>query len=165
MTGSALLEPELSTTEWWVASDGSWYPPYDDQRYGIPQWHPPVVRRSGLQVGKCRNPWAVVGLSIITLGIYSLYWQYRSFRDLKGFAGRGIGGGVGLALAIIVGIVNAFLLPSEVGKCYADENKIPPVDGATGLWVLVPCVGGILWIVLTQTALNDLWQSYDYSGT
>jgi len=25
--------------------------------------------------GKIRNPWAVIGLSIITLGIYALYWQ------------------------------------------------------------------------------------------
>ena len=34
-------------------------------------------------LGKIRNPWGVIGLSIITLGIYFIYWQYASFKELK----------------------------------------------------------------------------------
>lgn len=30
-----------------------------------------------MSLGKIRNPWAVIGLSIITLGIYWLYWYYK----------------------------------------------------------------------------------------
>jgi len=118
---TGLREPDLSTTEWWTGSDGRWYPPYDEGRYAVPQWHPSVVRLAGLPVGKVRNPWAVIGLSIVTLGIYFIYWQYGSFRDLKRFTGRGMGGEVGLVLAILVSIVS-FLLPYEVGKCYAEQT-------------------------------------------
>ena|SRR5664280_529621 len=46
-------------------------------------------------VGKIRNPWMVILLSIITLGIYALYWQYASFKEMKEHAGEGIGGGLG----------------------------------------------------------------------
>jgi hypothetical protein len=161
---NALLEPQMSTLEWWAGGDGRWYPPFDGKRYGVPQWHPPVVRPVGLPVGKTREPWVVAVLSIVTLGIYGIYWQYCSFRDLKRFTGRGIGGGVGLVLAIFVSIVNAFLLPSEVGRSYTDENKTPPVDGPTGVWVLLPIVGFVVWIILTQSALNDLWKSYEESA-
>jgi hypothetical protein len=32
-------------------------------------------------VGKVRSPWLVIIFSIITLGIYALYWQYASFKE------------------------------------------------------------------------------------
>lgn len=30
-----------------------------------------------MALGKTRNPWGVIGLSIVTLGIYWLYWYYK----------------------------------------------------------------------------------------
>src|SRR5690242_7502244 len=67
-------------------------------------------------VGKVRNPWAVIGLSIITLGIYYLYWTYVVFTDTKERNGQGIGGAIALIIAIFIGIVNVFLLPAEVAN-------------------------------------------------
>ena len=153
------MEPALSVKDWWKASDGRWYPPYDGKTYGVPQWHAPVVN-SGLPVGKPRNPWAVVGLSLITLGIYRIYWEYRSFTDLRSFTGEGIGGGWGLALAIAFPIANSFLLPSEIGRIQRGENKLEPVSGLTGLWIFIPFVGWIVWTVMMQSALNQMWASY-----
>jgi hypothetical protein len=157
---SSLMEPSLSVTEWWEAEDGRWYPPYDGKPYGAPQWHAPVVRKQGLPVGKIRNPWAVVGLTLITLGIYRIYWEYRTFKDLKAFAGEGIGGGWGLVLAIFVAIVNSFLLPFEIGRIERAENKLESVTGLTGFWLILPFVGWVVWTVLVQNALNRTWQSY-----
>ena len=56
---------------------------------------------TGRPVGKLRNPWFVIVISIITLGIYALYWQYQVFKDNKAYSGEGIGGPIGLVIAII----------------------------------------------------------------
>ena len=161
---SSLMEPTLSVTEWWKASDGRWYPPYDGKTYGAPQWHAPVVREPGLPVGEVRNPWVVVSLSLITLGIYRIYWEYRSFKDLRSFTQDGIGGGWGLALAIAFPIVNSFLLPSEVGRIERGDNKLELVTGLTGFWVVLPFVGWIVWTVKVQKALNQIWARYAIVG-
>jgi hypothetical protein len=111
-------------------------------------------------VGKVRSPLAVILLSLITLGIYGLYWQYASFREIKAYAGEGIGGGLGLLFAILVGIVNVFLLPHEVGNLYTREGQEAPVSGLTGFWVLIPIVGGIIWVVKVQGRLNQFWEAH-----
>ena len=111
-------------------------------------------------VGKVRNPVSVILLSIITLGIYALYWEYSSFKELKEYSGEGLGGGLGLLFAILLGIVNAFMLPLEVGRLYAKEGSPEPVTALTGFWVFLPFVGGIIWVVKTQGRLNDYWTAH-----
>jgi hypothetical protein len=110
--------------------------------------------------GKIRNPWAVIGLSIITLGIYGLYWQYATFKEMKGYSGQGIGGPVGLVIAIIFGVINVFLMPAEVGAMYAADGQEKPVSGPTGLWILLPIVGAFIWLFKTQGALNRFWSAH-----
>lgn len=114
----------------------------------------------GRTVGKVRSSVAVILLSLITLGIYALYWQYESFKELKAYAGEGIGGGLGLLFAILVGIINAFMLPLEVGRLYGREGQPEPVSALTGFWVLLPFVGWIIWVVRTQGRLNDFWTAH-----
>lgn len=111
-------------------------------------------------VGKTRSPWAVLGLGIITLGIYSLFWQYATFKEMKGYSGTGIGGGLGLVFAIFLGVVNVFLMPSEVGNLYAAGGRTKPVTGATGLWTFLPIVGGFVWLWKVQGHLNQYWLSH-----
>ncbi len=111
-------------------------------------------------VGKVRTPLAVILLSIITLGIYSLYWQYATFKELRDHAGEGIGGGLGLLFAILLGIVNIFLMPAEVGQLYAREGRERTISGLTGFWVLIPFVGWIIWVVKTQGHLNRYWEAH-----
>ena len=55
---------------------------------------PDAARRSP---GQVRSPVVVILLSIITLGIYALFWYYRVFEDLKLRTGKGVGGVVGLS--------------------------------------------------------------------
>jgi hypothetical protein len=112
------------------------------------------------KVGKIRNPWMVILLSIVTLGIYAIYWQYAEFQELKDHTGEGIGGVLGLVIALLIGIVNAFLLPAEVGNMYAAEGQEKPVSGMTGFWVLLPLVGFIVWVLKVQGAINAHWQSH-----
>lgn len=111
-------------------------------------------------VGKIRNPAAVIVFSIITLGIYTLYWTYQVFRELKEHTGQGVGPVVGLVLEILINVVNLFLLPSEIGNMYAAEGQEKPVTGVTGFWNLIPIVGTIIWFVKVQGALNRHWESH-----
>ena len=43
---------------------------------------------------KLRNPWGVVGLTLITLGIYYFFWWYYINREMRDF-GRARGCGPG----------------------------------------------------------------------
>ncbi len=119
---------------------------------------PPSAAAGGTgAIGQLRKPLTVVLLSIVTLGIYHLWWYYREFEDMKQYSGEGIGGGIGLLLGIFCSIVNWFLLPAEVGNLYAREGKEQPCSAATGFWNLIPFVGTIIWIYKVQNRLNDFW--------
>lgn len=115
---------------------------------------------AGRPIGKVRNPAFVIVISIITLGIYALYWYYQVFNDNKAYSGQGIGGPVALVIAIIINVVNLFLLPSEVGNLYAAEGQDKPVRGVTGFWNLIPLVGFIIWVVKVQGAINRFWVAH-----
>jgi hypothetical protein len=120
---------------------------------------PAGVASSPGPVGQVRSPVAVIIFSFITLGIYTLYWYYAVFTELKERTGEGVGGVLGLILGLCIGIVNIFLLPSEVGNMYAREGLEKPVTGLTGFWVLIPIVGSIIWFVKVQNALNARWEA------
>ena len=57
------------------------------------------------------------------------------------------------AIELVIGFVVPFL-SSEVGKLYNADGKENPVSGYTGLWILLPLVGGLVWLCKTQWALN-----------
>ena len=100
-------------------------------------------------VGRNRNPLVVLLLSIVTLGIYLLYWIYITFAEVRAArGGKGTSGIVGLLLALIP--VSIFLLPSHVGDMYAEDGKTKPITGYAGLWALIPLVGGIVWLFKVQ---------------
>ncbi|MCU1459387.1 MAG: conserved rane protein of unknown function [Actinomycetia bacterium] len=111
-------------------------------------------------VGKVRNPLVVFLLMIITLGIYGLVYYYKTYQEMKDHSGQGVGGVVGLLLAIFIGIVTPFLLASEVGNLYASEGLDKPVSGLTGFWVLIPILGALIWLFKVQGALNRFWESH-----
>ena len=121
---------------------------------------PPATIGSGWgPPGKIRS-WGVVAiLTIITCGIYGLFWQYYVFEENKKHSGDGVGGVVGVILAIFIGVVNIFLLPAEEGNIYAKANLEKPVSGVTGFWVLIPIVGWFIWLYKVQTAINTRWES------
>ncbi len=114
------------------------------------------------QVGQIRSTGTCILLSIVTLGIYTWFWYYKTHEEMKQHSGQGIGGGVALLLAIFVSIVMPFLSSNEVGKLYERRGQKPPVTAATGLWFLLLgwlLVGAIVWFVKTNNALNEYWKS------
>ena len=101
-------------------------------------------------------------LFIITLGIYGLYWVYKTSEEMKQHTGEGIGGVLGLVIWIVVGAVMAFVIPSEIGNMYKKDGREPPVTGWTGLWLFpfgIFIIPAIVWFVKVQGSLNRYWES------
>lgn len=107
---------------------------------------------------KVRSPAAVIIFSIITFGIYYLYWVYQVGREMKEYNGSGIGPVANLLIAIIFGIILWFTIPNDVRATYARDGKDAGVSALTGLWNLIPLLGTIIWTVKVQRRLNALWE-------
>jgi hypothetical protein len=119
---------------------------------------PPPAANSGA-VGQQRKPLTVILLTLVTCGIYGLWWYFRNFDDMKDYSGEGVGGLLGLLLAIFCGIVAVFLLPAEIGNLYERDGKDKPISALTAFWNLIPIVGWFIYIYKVQGHLNDFWAS------
>jgi hypothetical protein len=109
-------------------------------------------------VGTPTNPGTAILLSIVTLGIYTLYWTYKQFEDFKKYSGKGMGGVLGLILGLFTGgITTYFLVPIELKAMYEAEGEESPVEPIIGLWFLLPIVGSFIWYFKVQPAINDFW--------
>jgi len=101
-------------------------------------------------------------LFIVTLGIYGVYWVYKTAEEMKQHTGEGIGGVLGLVIWIVVGAVMGFVIPSEIGNMYKKDGRQPPMSGWTGLWFFpfgIFIIPLIVWFVKVQGSLNRYWVS------
>lgn len=148
MSESTIPQPQPAPG-WWQASDGQWYPP---------QGAAPVAAQStGANVGPLgtrENIGTQILLSIVTFGIYGVYWAYKRHEEIKLHTGEGLGGAIGAVVYVVAGIVTLFLLPLEIKKMYERDGRQSPVSAATAFWILL---FGIPWYVKCQTAMNDYW--------
>jgi hypothetical protein len=113
-------------------------------------------------LGQPRGIGFAILIYIITFGLYSLYWVYKTHEEMKVHTGEGIGGVLGLVVWIFISPVNGFVIPSEIGKMYANDGREPPMSGWTGLWFFpfgVLIIPAIVWFVKVQGALNDYWEA------
>jgi F0F1-type ATP synthase membrane subunit c/vacuolar-type H+-ATPase subunit K len=135
------------------------YPASAGTTAGMPQ---PGTMVQGGPVGQIRGTGFAILIFIVTFGIYGWYWYYKSHQEMKDHSGQGIGGGIALLLAILVGIAMPYVTSNEVGNLYTRRGQQAPVSAATGLWnfpgVFI-VVGPIIWFVKTNRALNDYWAS------
>jgi len=98
-------------------------------------------------------------LTIVTLGIWTIFWTYRAHGDLKRYNGDGLGGGLGALLDFLVQPVIFFTVPHEISKSYTRDGRESPISVWWGLWFLLPIIGHFVWYLKVQRALNDFWLS------
>ena len=113
-------------------------------------------------IGNRRGVLFVLLVSLLTIGIYTIYWAYKTHEEIKQHTGEGIGGVLGLVIWILISPVSAFVIPSEVRKMYARDGRASPITGWTGLWFFpfgVFVIPLIVWFVKVQGALNRYWES------
>ena len=116
-------------------------------------------------LGQPRGIGFAILMTIITIGIYSLYWVFKTQDEVKNHSGQGVGGVLGLVIYIVVSVVTWFLIPSEVGKMLTRDGRPAPFTGWTGLWLLLPIIGAFVWFIKIQGALNRYWESKASVGT
>ena len=107
-------------------------------------------------IGQQRNIGKQVLLSVVTLGLYGVYWAYQSHEDISQHMRSGVTGVVGVLIAVFAGFVTWFLLPMEIKRMYEADGQTSPVGPATAFWILLFAVP---WYVKCQSALNQYWAS------
>jgi hypothetical protein len=131
-------------------------PPPTPNPYGSA---PPQAYGGAGPVGQIRGTGMSILLAIVTLGIYELVWVYKTSDERKRFSGDGLGGGLSLLLFFFVAPVMVFLMAAEIGNLQEKYGQPKTVSGVTGLWILLPLAGGIVWFVKVNGAINDFWKS------
>jgi hypothetical protein len=119
--------------------------------------YPMVPRPPTGPLGRQRSIGVSILLAIVTLGIYTWVWTYKTYEEMSRHTGLGVGGVVGLVIQILLAPVTYFLVPSEVRRMYELNGWQSPVRGTTGLWILLPLVGALVWFFKVQGALNAYW--------
>lgn len=119
-----------------------------------------------MQIGstrvKSQNIFAILGLLVITLGIYQFFWYYRINREMKDVGG--IFGDAALAssspgmslLAMFVPIANLVSMHNTAGRI----RRVQAITGkgsdySTGLHWMLAIMG--VWLMYVQVALNAVW--------
>ena len=111
------------------------------------------------QIGETRSIALSIVLFFVTLGIYGIYWVYKTQEEIKRYSGNGVGGVLGAVIYVIFAPVTFFLVPAEVHSMVESDGGQSPVSAITGLWILLPIVGHIVWFVKVQGTLNRFWES------
>ncbi|HEY6532074.1 MAG TPA: DUF4234 domain-containing protein [Acidimicrobiales bacterium] len=119
---------------------------------------PPIAPLGVRTVGKTRNPWGVWGLSIITLGIYYLYWYYKINSEVRDYD-KSIE--VDPAIATVAQFIPIASLIS-FWNCGGRINRTQQTAGSSercsqlaGLLLMVFVLG--TGIVYYQSQLNKVW--------
>jgi hypothetical protein len=152
---------------WW---DGqAWQPVPEAQQAAeragqptAPGWNPNAMAAVPPPTGSLGTPRRTgicILLAVVTFGIYTLFWTYWTQDEIKYHSGIGVGGGLGLLIYVLVSPVTYFLVASDTEALYRRRGWNPPRTTLTGLWVLLPLVGQIVWFVKVQRALNAYWQA------
>ncbi len=150
---------------WW---DGQAWQPVPEEQYAAERagqltggpggaWSAQPMQPGPL--GRTRNPLTCILLAIVTLGIYTFVWVYKTQDEIKRHSDVGIGGGLGLLLYILVHVATYFLVAADVEVLYRRINRPSPVSVLTGFWLFLPLIGSIIWFVKVQRALNEYWMS------
>jgi hypothetical protein len=111
------------------------------------------------RIGNTRSIPLSILWAVLTLGIYTFVWTYKTQDEIKRYSRNGVGGVLGLVIYILISPVTFFVVPSEVRYMYEDlDGGHSPVRGIHGLWFLLPLIGGLIWFIQVQGALNRYWE-------
>jgi hypothetical protein len=123
---------------------------------------------------KLRNPLGVVGLSIITIGIYYIFWWYFINREMRDF-GRARGADLGQnpgnsvlaitlgALIIVPAIVSMWRTCDRIQRTEEVAGVDRPANGPI-IFILLLLIGPVgIWYA--QSELNKAWEAQASGGT
>jgi len=117
-------------------------------------------------IAKVRNPLGVVGLSLITLGIYFFFWWYYINREMRDLGqARGVDLGQNPGSSVLAVTLGAFIVVPAIvsewrtaGRIEAAQETVGIANRASGplIFVLMLLIGPVgVWYA--QSELNKVW--------
>lgn len=124
-----------------------------------PEVPPQTVGPVSGQVGNTRSRGLSILWAILTIGIYTYIWVFRTQDELKNYTGNGMGGWVAFIVYFIFSPITYFVIPSELKNMYVRDGREEPISAWWGLWFLLPLIGALIWFLKVQRLLNEFWMS------
>jgi hypothetical protein len=117
-------------------------------------------------VGKRRNPFASwLGLPLITLGIYSLVWIYKTNKELAEYDNRIKVNPTLSVLAFFPGFILLAIPP--LVAAWRLSTRVQQAQRAAGVPECSPILAFILWVFISSTGvlylqfeINKIWDRY-----
>ena len=111
---------------------------------------------------KRRNPWGVVGLSFLTLGVYFFVWYYKINNELNNYGIQN--NPTAAVLAVTIGIF--IIVPPFVSEYNTADRILKAQEKAEAKERMIPVLGLVLAIFVGgfhaayyQSQLNKVWDA------
>ena len=111
---------------------------------------------------KRRNPWGVVGLSFLTLGVYFFVWYYKINNELNNYGIQN--NPTNAVLAVTIGIF--IIVPPFVSEYNTADRILKAQEKAEAKERMIPVLGLVLAIFVGgfhaayyQSQLNKVWDA------
>lgn len=116
-----------------------------------------------MQRGEVRSPVAVLLFSIITCGIYNLYWIYKVSQETQNYSGKQtLTPAVELLLCMFTFGIYYIYWNYKYGKLIADCHKqagLRAEDNSILYLILVILGLGLVNSLIMQSSLNKVWEA------
>ena len=114
---------------------------------------------------KLRNPWGVIGLTLITIGIYYFFWWYYINREMRDFGrARGVDLGQKPGNSVLAISLGALIIIPALVSVYNTFQRTQAATRLTGVeplngWIAVAffLLLGIGFPAYLQSGLNRAW--------
>jgi hypothetical protein len=150
---------------WWEASDGKWYPPQAQSAPPQPQSAAQGTPSSG-PLGVDRSPGVVLGLSIVTLGIYFLVWYYKINDEIRRhdpLIKVSPGWSVVAMFIPIANLVSGYSTAARIRQMQLDEGATQTISPVVAL--LLQIFIGIGYPLYVASQLREHWHGHRRSST
>lgn len=105
-------------------------------------------------IGVKRSPEKIIGLWVMTFGLYGIYWLATTFSELQANRKQGISGRSYVLLAILfppLAVSACWLLPAYVGRLYAENGKLEHISSCWGAMLFLPTIA--VWSIVGMSYL------------
>jgi len=110
-------------------------------------------------VGKTRSPWGVWGLTLITFGIYGLYWWYKANEEVNAYDPSIEVNPLLAMLALLVPICNIVTIIRTGNRIGQAQENATGTNGTSGIIGILLAFLAAFDFVYYQSSLNKLWAS------
>jgi len=107
-----------------------------------------------MYIGVKRSPEKIIGLWVMTFGLYGIYWLAKTFSELQANRNKGISGRSYALLAVLfppLAVSACWLLPAYVGRLYAENGKLEHISSCWGAMLFLPTIA--LWAIVGMSYL------------